>query len=46
MHTVRVNRLAGAGAIRYVEAFQISEYGRQPNAAELRKLFPTGANPQ
>jgi LmbE family N-acetylglucosaminyl deacetylase len=26
----------------YVEAFQISEYGRRPSAAELRDLFPVG----
>jgi LmbE family N-acetylglucosaminyl deacetylase len=27
---------------RFAEAFQISEYGRQPDAAELRELFPVG----
>lgn len=26
--------------IRYAEAFQISEYGRRPDAEELRELFP------
>jgi LmbE family N-acetylglucosaminyl deacetylase len=26
--------------VRYAEAFQISQYGRQPAAAELRKMFP------
>jgi LmbE family N-acetylglucosaminyl deacetylase len=26
--------------VRYAEAFEICEYGRQPSAAELRKLFP------
>jgi LmbE family N-acetylglucosaminyl deacetylase len=26
--------------IRYAEAFEICEYGRQPNAEELRRLFP------
>lgn len=26
----------------FVEAFQISEYGRQPTAAELERLFPAG----
>jgi LmbE family N-acetylglucosaminyl deacetylase len=26
--------------VREVEAFEICEYGRQPNEAELRKLFP------
>jgi hypothetical protein len=28
------------GAVRYAEAFEICEYGRQPDAAELKKLFP------
>lgn len=28
--------------VRCMEAFQISEYGRQPSPAELRLLFPTG----
>jgi LmbE family N-acetylglucosaminyl deacetylase len=27
---------------RFAEAFQISEYGRQPSAGELRELFPVG----
>lgn len=26
--------------VRYAEAFEICEYGRQPNVEELRKLFP------
>ena len=39
-HAVLVDKLPGAGAIRYVEAFQISEYGRQPTVDEIRKLFP------
>ena len=26
--------------VRYAEAFEICEYGRQPNAQELRRLFP------
>jgi LmbE family N-acetylglucosaminyl deacetylase len=26
--------------VRYAEAFEICEYGRRPNAEELRKLFP------
>ncbi len=26
--------------VRYAEAFEICEYGRQPSAAEIRKLFP------
>lgn len=27
-------------AVRYAEAFEICEYGRQPEEAEIRKLFP------
>lgn len=27
-------------AVQYAEAFEISEYGRRPNADELRRLFP------
>lgn len=27
-------------AVKYAEAFEICEYGRQPTEAELRKLFP------
>jgi N-acetylglucosamine malate deacetylase 1 len=30
----------GPNAIQYAEAFQICEYGRVPNAEELRELFP------
>jgi len=26
--------------VRYAEAFEVCEYGRQPNAEELRQLFP------
>jgi LmbE family N-acetylglucosaminyl deacetylase len=26
--------------VKYAEAFQINQYGRQPTAAELRKMFP------
>ncbi len=26
--------------VRYAEAFELCEYGRQPSAAELRKMFP------
>jgi len=29
-----------AAKIRYAEAFEICEYGRQPDEAEIRKLFP------
>ena len=29
-----------AKAIRHAEAFEICEYGRRPNEAELKKLFP------
>jgi hypothetical protein len=30
-------------AVQYAEAFQVCEYGRQPSAEELRKLFPIDA---
>jgi LmbE family N-acetylglucosaminyl deacetylase len=29
-----------AGSVEYAEAFEICEYGRQPDEEELRKLFP------
>jgi LmbE family N-acetylglucosaminyl deacetylase len=29
-----------ADKVEFAEAFEICEYGRQPNAAELRRLFP------
>jgi LmbE family N-acetylglucosaminyl deacetylase len=29
-----------ANSIRYAEAFEVCEYGRRPNQAELKKLFP------
>lgn len=29
-----------ADSVRYVEAFELCEYGRQPSREELRKLFP------
>ena len=28
------------GTVKYAEAFEICEYGRQPKEAEIRKLFP------
>ena len=31
--------------VRYAEAFEVCEYGRQPNAEELRKLFPFRLTP-
>jgi len=31
---------AGAEKIQYAEAFEICEYGRRPDKAEIRKLFP------
>ena len=31
---------AKATQVKYAEAFEICEYGRQPDKAELRKLFP------
>ena len=29
-----------AGKVRYAEAFEVCEYGRQPDEAEIRRLFP------
>jgi hypothetical protein len=29
-----------AAKIRYTEAFEISEYGRRPSEAEIKRLFP------
>ncbi len=29
-----------AGSVKYVEAFEVCEYGNQPNPQELKKLFP------
>jgi hypothetical protein len=29
-----------AAGVRYAEAFEVCEYGRRPNRAELAKLFP------
>jgi hypothetical protein len=29
-----------AATIQYAEAFEICEYGRQPDEAEIRRLFP------
>ena len=29
-----------AGSIKYAEAFELTEYGSQPEEAEIRKLFP------
>ena len=31
---------AKAATIQHAEAFEVTEYGRQPDEAELRKLFP------
>lgn len=31
-------------AVRFAEAFEICEYGRQPSAAEIRELFPFFGN--
>jgi N-acetylglucosamine malate deacetylase 1 len=31
-----------ANSVRYAEAFELSEYGRQPSIEELKRLFPTG----
>jgi hypothetical protein len=27
-------------AVKYAEAFEVCEYGRQPSAEELKRLFP------
>jgi hypothetical protein len=27
-------------AVKYAEAFELCEYGRQPSAEELKRLFP------
>jgi len=29
-----------AAQVHHAEAFEICEYGRQPNKAELKRLFP------
>ena len=29
-----------AGNVQYAEAFEVCEYGRRPDKAELKKLFP------
>ena len=29
-----------ANSIRYAEAFEVCEYGRRPDQAELKRLFP------
>ena len=31
---------AHAAGVQHAEAFEITEYGRQPSAAEIRRLFP------
>jgi hypothetical protein len=31
------------GKVRYAEAFEVCEYGRQPTPEELRELFPFAA---
>jgi len=35
-----------ANNIKYAEAFEICEYGKQPTAAEIRELFPFFPKPQ
>jgi LmbE family N-acetylglucosaminyl deacetylase len=42
-HRNALNKWYGAergGRVKYAEAFEICEYGRQPNDEEIRKLFP------
>jgi hypothetical protein len=29
-----------AAKVRYAEAFELCEYGRRPDEAEIRRLFP------
>jgi hypothetical protein len=31
---------AKAASVQHVEAFEITEYGRQPDDSEIRRLFP------
>ena len=35
----------GAKSVKYVEAFEVCEYGRMPNREEIRQLFPMLPNP-
>lgn len=37
---LRAQMGAGADKVQYVEAFELCEYGRQPQPEELRSLFP------
>jgi LmbE family N-acetylglucosaminyl deacetylase len=37
---IEVYGAAAGKQVRYAEAFEICEYGRQPNAVEIRQLFP------
>jgi LmbE family N-acetylglucosaminyl deacetylase len=39
-YSAQLADLAGGTAVQYVEAFQISEYGRRPGPTELANLFP------
>ena len=42
-YRAKLRELYGAergDAVQYAEAFEISEYGRRPNAEEIRRLFP------
>jgi LmbE family N-acetylglucosaminyl deacetylase len=39
-HSLEKRYGAEAAHIQHVEAFEITEYGRQPTEAEIRKLFP------
>jgi len=42
-HRTKLRELYGrerGDAVQYAEAFEISEYGRRPNAEEIRRLFP------
>lgn len=43
LYRAKLRELYGAergDAVQYAEAFEVSEYGRRPNAEEIKKLFP------
>ncbi len=41
-HAALLSALPNAAAIQYLESFQISEYGTQPSAEDVARLFPVG----
>jgi hypothetical protein len=49
MFRTKLREIYGAqkgDAVKYAEAFEVSEYGRQPSKEELRKLFPVPVSPE